>query len=377
MNRSRITVVRGPTLRNKTMTVIGSIPAETLVRHHFVPRRDVLKDTGYQRTPTATRVTRLAGELARNGVDLPTSVLLNLRIGDPECVLTDEGADIYTLNLNPEEAEGEHRLYVVDGQHRISALQKAIDEYEADISPIKIPFVCMIGADETREMEQFHVVNSNAKSVPTDLAFDLLKARSDRSPEFAEWINRKGKQWEVDAQSLTHQLATTSGCWEGRIRLANSPKAETTVPAASFVRSLRILLTQTALFRRIKETERQAQVINAYWQAVRRVLPEAFEEPRQYNIQKGVGVDVMHSIFPNLLDQARVQGESIFKPNSYEDALRVALGGLEWVNSDGDIVSGSEFWRTGRAGAAGAFTSAAGKRRLADLLESRLPEFEL
>ena len=48
---------------------------------------------------------------------------------------------------------------------------------------ILIPFVCMIGAGERQEMEQFYVVNSNAKSVRTDLAMDLLKQRAESDPD--------------------------------------------------------------------------------------------------------------------------------------------------------------------------------------------------
>ena len=377
MNRSSVEVVRGPTLKREIQTVVGVIPAETLVKHHFVPRRDVLNDIGYQRVPSARRVTQLAGELRRESVDLPTSVLLNVRVDDPGELLTLIGPDIYTLALDPEESEGRHRLFVVDGQHRISALSKAINEYGADLRNVKIPFVCMIGADENQEMEQFHVVNSNAKSVPTDLAFDLLKARAERDPKFATWVEDRGRKWEIDAQALTQRLASASGTWKGQIRLPNSPKAETTVPSGSFVRSLKVLLTQITIFRRIKDTERQSQVIDAYWQAIRRVIPAAFEEPAKYNIQKGVGVDVMHSIFPNMLDQARFHGGSLFAPESYEQLVGTALVSLEGLNGEGEIVSGAEFWKTGRAGAAGAYTSAAGKRRLADLLESKLPDLDL
>ena len=38
MNKSCIDVIQGPTLRGRIMTVVGVIPAETLVRHHAVPK---------------------------------------------------------------------------------------------------------------------------------------------------------------------------------------------------------------------------------------------------------------------------------------------------------------------------------------------------
>ncbi|MDE2935629.1 MAG: DGQHR domain-containing protein [Chloroflexota bacterium] len=353
------------------------MPVETLVRHHFVPRRDTLRDIGYQRLPTASRVNQLASALQKRDVDLPTSVLLSLRDIAFEDVLEHTGHDIYTFRLDPAESEGKHRLFVVDGQHRIAAFEKAIQEEGTDLHSVKIPFVCMIGADESWEMRQFHVVNSNAKSVRTDLALDLLKARSKRDPSFAAWVESSAEAWKIQAQELTERLATASRSWKGKIRLPNSPKAETTVPSASFVQSLRILLTQTVIFRRVKDVEQQGQIIDAYWRAIRRVIPAAFEDPASYNIQKGVGVAVMHSVFPNLLDQARFQGGSLFAPESYLDLLGDALEDLEGLNGAAELVSGADFWKSGRAGAAGAYTSAAGKRRLSEMIEARLPDLEL
>ena len=377
MNKEHLRVVRGPTLRSGIVTVVGVIPAETLVAHHFVPYRKVVSNEGYQRIPTESRISQLARELQQQNVDLPTSVLLNLRDCRADDILENIGNDNYLFQLNRDKASDEHRLFVVDGQHRIRALQKAIEEYEVDIRNIKLPFVCMIGGDEMHEMEQFHVVNSNAKSVRTDLALNLLKERAQSDPEFARLLEQRGRKWEVDAQALTERLAEASSTWKNRIRHPNTAIGETIVPSASFVRSLKPLLTQTALFKSIRDSEKQAQVIDAYWRAIRRILPEAFEQPKQYSIQKGVGVDVLHSVFPVVLDLARSEGGSLYDPNSYVVILNDALSKLEGLNGDGKSVQGVKFWQAGRHGAAGAYTSASGKRRLSEYLHTLLPELDI
>ena len=214
MNKSRIEVIQGPTLHGSIKTVVGVIPAETLVRHHSVPQRDVLRATGYQRSPSQKRVNELAGSITRREVDLPTSVLLSLRGECASQVLTRVGPDAYELDLSPEKASTDHKLFVVDGQHRVKALEKAMNEDQADILNVKIPFVCMIGADESQEMEQFHVVNSNAKSVPTNLALELLRARAEHDPNFAQRVKDGGRKWELDAQGLTQHLAMASSTWK-------------------------------------------------------------------------------------------------------------------------------------------------------------------
>ena len=300
MSLSEIRVVRGPTLKQGIMTIVGIIPAKILIMHHFVPHRNVLKNEGYQRNPTANRISKLANDLTANKVDLPTSVLLNIRGVKESDVLKKLHNDNYTLNLDPDKADDQHRLYVVDGQHRIRALDKAINDLGAELSNIKIPFVCMIGADETREMEQFHVVNSNAKSVPTDLALDLLKARFDQDPNFKSEILEKSLQWQVEAQRMTELLTTQNTIWKGKIRLPNATKGDTIVPSASFVRSLKPLLASSTLFYGVRDINKQIQILDAYWKGINRVLPEAFEDPSKYSLQKGVGVDVMHSIFDSI-----------------------------------------------------------------------------
>jgi hypothetical protein len=76
-------------------------------------------------------------------------------------------------------------LYVVDGQHRTAALCELVEEDPVAWSPFSLPFVCMSGASERQEMGQFYVVNSTAKSVRTDLAYDLLKQRAESDPGLA------------------------------------------------------------------------------------------------------------------------------------------------------------------------------------------------
>ena len=374
MSYSKIRVVLGPTLRDKTPTVVGIIPASALVLHHYVPHRDVLKSVGYQRNPTNTRISKLAQELLKNKVDLPTSVLLNLRNGDKESVLFKQSSDNYIFQLDPEKSDNEHRLYVVDGQHRIGALKKAINELGADISNIKIPFVCMIGADESREMEQFHIVNSNAKSVPTDLALDLLKARYEEDPSFRTEVIEKSMKWQVDAQKMTQQLTTNNTIWKGRIRLPNMPKGETTVPSASFTKSLKPLLSNRNIFSNVRDLNKQVQILDSFWKGIRRVLPEAFENPFEFSIQKGVGVDVMHSVLLIVMDAIRANNSSLYKPESYTEFLSVPLLNIEGRNGQGESVTGLTFWKAGSEGAVGSFTSAAGKKRLSEYLASLFPD---
>jgi hypothetical protein len=81
------------------------------------------------------------------------------------------------------------------------------EDPDGDWGNFRIPFVCMLGANEQEEMEQFYVVNSRAKSVRTDLAFALLRKITDRDPLMMERLDEKGRSWQVAAEKLVEALA--------------------------------------------------------------------------------------------------------------------------------------------------------------------------
>jgi hypothetical protein len=64
-------------------------------------------------------------------------------------------------------------------------------------------------------------------------------------------------------------------------------KGETTISSASMVASLKPLLT-SPFFGGLKPTQ-QLRVLDAFWHGVREALREAFDDPTNYSLQKGVG----------------------------------------------------------------------------------------
>src|SRR3989442_1458172 len=200
MTQLHVTMTR--THRKKTPMALGVITAGSLADLYLVPRRDTRKKTGYQREVSPARVNRLIKDLSENRVDLPTAILLNLRTFKPETHLAARNGQQY-FSPNSE------KLYVVDGQHRVEALTRLVQMDSDRWSPYEIPFVCMLGADEREEMEQFYVVNSTAKSVRTDLALDLLKQRAESDVDIMRSLIERGESWKVKAQTLLEELSTT------------------------------------------------------------------------------------------------------------------------------------------------------------------------
>lgn len=252
------------------------------------------------------------------------------------------------------------------------ALLKLLQEHSGDDwDPFLIPFVCMLGATEDEEMAQFYIVNSKAKSVRTDLALELLKQLTQRNPEMMDALTEKGKDWQIQAQQLVRELSEASPVWRGRIRFAAMEKGDTTMPSASMVTSLKPVLASP--YFKALEMKDQLQVLDAFWRGLRNLMQEAFDHADEFVMQKGVGVIALHYALVQVIEIVRARGESVIEPASYEKVLREPLEKLQGDDRSARPVSGMDFWRAGPDGAAGSYSSSAGRRVLIAKIQSLLP----
>jgi hypothetical protein len=221
-------------------------------------------------------------------------------------------------------------------------------------------------------MRQFHIVNSTAKSVRTDLALQLLRKRAEKDATVIEALQERGREWQVEAQTLVERLVVESSIWKHRIRMANMEKGETTIPAASMVSSLKQLLG-SPFFGGLRQ-EDQLKVLEAYWGGMREVMRPVFDDPTAHALQKGLGVMVLHGLLPHVLEIVRSQGWSTIEPESFARVLKEPLEQLEGDDGAGNPVSGAIFWAAAPKGAAGSYSSSAGRRVLAAKIRQLLPE---
>lgn len=369
----RIPVAVGPKLiKTETPIVAGFITAGSLAPDNYViPSFDPLTKKGYQRPPQQTRVNELANDLIRGRADLPTSVLLNIRGKEAK-----QAVSRGFLNLTALGKEDLYVFHVVDGQHRIKALQKLIEEEDRDLwSKYQIPFVCMLGADEREELEQFYIINTKAKPVRTDLAYELLSKRSKTDETVIDALAERGQDWIIKAQNIVQQLSDKSPPWRGRIRFAAMEKGATILPAASLVTSLKPLLSSS--YFGMLAIGQQVQILDAFWRGLRKIMPEPFDEPASYALQKGVGVIVLHTALVSILELIKSEGMSVLEAESYEAVLSEPLRNLQGDDSHGIPVKGVDFWRVAPHGAAGSYSSSAGRRVLIAKIQSSLPRVKV
>jgi hypothetical protein len=242
--------------------------------------------------------------------------------------------------------------------------------------PFQVPFVCMLGANEDEEMDQFYIVNSKAKSVRTDLAFELLKERADRDGSVYQALVERGREWQVDAQSIAQRLFEVSPVWRNAIRFPSMEKGGTTITNTGMVNSMKPLLNDSPLFKRAS-LEHRIKILDAYWKGIKASLPEAFEDPTKYSIQKGHGAIIMHEVLPDVLELVRSKGLSVTEADSYHAIIGPALESLEGDNGKGETVKGADFWKASAEGAAGSFSSSVGRRVLAAKLRQLLPGLDV
>ena len=362
-----VPVIESTPLRKGPRVVVGVLDAGTLIAQHFVPRRDTRTKTGYQRDLTQSRVNRLENDLRTHRVDLPTAVFLSMRDDSHALLEDDEGRLLLRLVGRP--------LNVVDGQHRIASLRRLVEGDPERWSAFKVPFVCVLGASEQLEMEQFYVVNSTAKSVRTDLAYALLKQQAENDRGLSESLEERGERWKVIGQTVVERLGEESNLWRSRIRFPGESVGGTTINNSGMVNSLRKLLS-SPYFSNIT-ADNQVRLLDAYWLGVQAVLPECFERPTEYAIQKSTGVTTMHVLLMSVIEHVRSAGDSVLEPSSYTRVLETPLTELQGENPEGDLARGSDFWRVGSGGAAGSFSSNAGRRVLLAKIRSRLPRIEI
>lgn len=375
----KIAVTLGPRLiKTETPIVAGFIDAGSLAPDNYViPSFDPRTKKGYQRPPQQARINELANDLLKGRVDLPTCILMNVRGRDAKQALSNGTLDLDLLGkANTAGKNSTYMFHIVDGQHRIKALDRLIQEEDKDLwSKYKIPFVCMLGADEREEMEQFYIVNTKAKPVRTDLAYELLSQRAKTDDELVDSLAEKGQDWIVKAQNIVQKLSETSPPWRGRIRFAAMEKGGTILPAASLVTSLKPLLSSS--YFGMLGPEQQIQILDAFWRGIRSFMQDAFDQPANYALQKGVGVIVLHTALVSVLELVRSQGLSVLEADSYGSVLAEPMRRLQGDDSYGVPVSGIDFWKVAPHGAAGSYSSSAGRRVLIAKIQASLPRVKV
>jgi len=305
---------------------------------------------GYQRAPEASRVRGISRYVLTGEGMLPTALLVNIRNGawfEPF-----DGAD---SNLGRLHFSEEQPWWIEDGQHRIGGVVAAIKALAQARRPAELgydlPIVFCLDFSRNEEMELFNIVNSKAKSVPTDLVASIIfnRVTDERSKE------QPGKvaltQLRKAAGVAVGRYLAQRAPWTTHIQEVNEPKDVINKPmqANTFASTLMPLLRERWVQTRFltnpddRQFNKLSEVVQVYWEVLGQLMPDAFADIAHYSIQRPIGVYAFHELLPEVLDACRMEND--YTHRSFREKLQRLEEWVEsgtWHRDTGyDIIKGS------------------------------------
>jgi DGQHR domain-containing protein len=243
---------------------------------------------GYQRGLVQKKIRNLARYLERDDAILPAAGLLNVR---------QRHALKFSGNQNHKAAVGElvipddTRLWVVDMQHRLEGIRTA--HSEGFLKDFLVPVLITEGLPAIREAAQFYIINTRSRRMGVDLTRRLL-IEHDEIKDLTDVPD-----WELKAVQIAIRLnlRLKESPWYGRIREPEAERSSQQIATEkSFVPSLRWLLTAPRA--KHKSAATLARFLAGFWEGIRISMPEPFQQPRSYLIQKTPGYMAFHRLAP-------------------------------------------------------------------------------
>lgn len=334
----------------------GTINRLSLVDQWKPYLEDTHPDQGYQRAVVQAHAKKIAKYLLDEDEErlMPTAILLSSRKPLRFQPLDIEGNGGDGPQVGILELEGP--LYKVDGQHRTEGFKIAA-EADPALNRFPLPTVIMEARDKMEEIKQFYTVNTTAKRVRTDLADRLLRAMG----EFDE-VPTKG--WRKKALEIVDYLAKEpGGPWQGLIKM---PNALTGIASQrTWTESLKPVLDGIL---GDQPSETIAKAVSNYWRALKKLMPEAFEDPKEYVIQKSTGVFALNEVAAHVFKIAYQEGGDFSVDHLAEILERAADSGK----------LDAQFWAsTKNGGEAPMYAGRGGMATLAREILEAMPEAEV
>lgn len=198
------------------------------------------------------------------------------------------------IPIDPGWAEAEKPGWIVDGQQRIAAVR------EARVERFPLCVTAFITDSAVEQRTQFILVNST-KPLPKGLVYELLPETEGALPRQLRFRRFSARLLErlnhADTSPLKHMISTPT-------------TPEGVIKDNSVLKMLESSLTDGALYH-LREQEsgsgdlrRMLEVLEAFWWAVKRVFPDAWNLPPQRSrLMHGVGIASMGFLMDAISDR--------------------------------------------------------------------------
>jgi DGQHR domain-containing protein len=276
---------------------VSTMSALDLLERCSVDRWTTDNTKGYQRLPLVKRFSEGKGSIVRYLMKeigcFPTSILLNVR-GE---LSFEEGEDMGWCTLGDLDI-GDEELWLIDGQHRMEALKRAIDR-NADFE--KYPVIVSILQLPNRfdELMLFYIVNRRQRGVHTDLAYrHLQRMLWEKGTDWLyELEGRRGVLLGLATEIVDYLCDDPRSPWYGRIRrVAETKTDDHIIQDKMMIRSVADVLKEK-VFEGLPVSD-MADLLIDFWNTIVWLYPAVFDESRHYTLLAAPGIYSLHMLFP-------------------------------------------------------------------------------
>jgi len=263
---------------------------------------------GYQRFPSERRLGMARGSAVRYIIKeygwFPTSIVINVRGKVKFSSNHDWGwCSMGTLDT------GKSELWLIDGQHRIEALKRAIDRNK---DYMNYPIVTSVLSLPERfdEMLLFYIINRRQRGISTDLAYRHLQRMLWQKGE--DWIKdfagKPGldRSYAIEIVDLLNKEPVSP--WYGRIRFVGDPRHEEHVVNDNHASSSILPILKDSSFKGLPIKEIAWHLLD-YWNAIYRLYPECINSPSHYSMMKRPGLPALNMLFIAIYAKAKKEGK--------------------------------------------------------------------
>jgi len=314
------------------------MPVDDLLKLHKIDKLTETNTDGYQRNVSESRIKNAAKYIMSPEGLFPQSILVNLRT--PKKIAFNgtkikEGLKIGTITFRG-------NLWLIDGQHRLLAIEKAIEErpiLKAMVLPLTI-----LNMPREREQRLFFVINDKQKGVKTDLVQNLISRAMEKSPEQAKrMFDLEGRRAYVGIAIPVLQILAKkrNSPWKDRIRFANATKKSKFQATQAMVAEAIAKIIQGRISFDDEDYDKSlASLLIDYWNAIGEIYPDAFKNPENYTIHRTSGIHSFSRIFNEIEDICKTKYGECTRSQMKKILLKVKAN-LDKFDSGN---SGIDFW---------------------------------
>lgn len=219
-------------------------------------------------------------------------------------------------------AEGQIAISRVDGNHR---LHYADGETEG-FPPVErfVSFCLATGLTQDQEISLFRDINNNQKRMSTS-HLDNIESRLSS----AELLKRRNPALFI-AEKLGKEKDSPLF---SRIYDGGKKNSSALIPLRTLRTGIEYMMSRPSKLTALPDADAKYKIVRNYFSAVKKWLPEAWNEPKRYLVLRGAGLWGICFLGAEVIDRALSQGQF-----TADSMLKILRSGRDWNwENDGDF----------------------------------------